>query len=37
MNNLINQLEESEMTDTFGGGWVEQTIDGIEYLIYVAD
>ena len=37
MNNLINQLEESEMTNTFVGRWTMQTIDGIEYFVYVVD
>lgn len=37
MDNLINQLEENEMTNTFGGGWIVRTINGIEYIMYVAN
>lgn len=37
MKNLIIRLEESEMANTFGGGWVELIIDGVEYTVYIVD
>lgn len=37
MDNLINQLEENEMTNIFGGEWILETIRGIEYIIYIVD